>query len=114
MVNYFGEIDNKKKKNSRNNSMNNSMNFFGNHNKIKTRGRSEYLTSPVSKNSKPFMFANPPKSVYNKNRLHVLGLTGPYGDRDFDGSPNKWDCSPNDPGKDGLLHISYMGESTFG
>ena len=36
-----------------------------------------------------------------------------YGDRDFDGTPNKFDCSPNHPGKDGFFS-NLMNKATGG
>jgi len=37
------------------------------------------------------------ESLYGKKNLKL------YGDKDMDGSPNKWDCSPGDVSKDGFF-----------
>ena len=37
---------------------------------------------------------------YKKATRGYGGRHGPYGDLDLDGSPNKFDCNPNDPAKD--------------
>ena len=41
------------------------------------------------------------------------GRKGPWGDRDMDGSMNKFDCSPNNPGKDGIM-ARILNVATFG
>lgn len=46
-------------------------------------------------------------------RTNFGGLSGPYGDRDLDGSINKFDCSPNNPGRDGPLK-DLLKTFTFG
>lgn len=91
MNNNIKFLNSKKKNNS-------SPDFFGNHNKIK---RDKSILSSRQRN--PLLFARPGKYVYNNKtgRVDFGGFKGPYGDRDFDGSPNKFDCSPNDMRKDG-------------
>lgn len=59
-----------------------------------------FLSAKPSKNKIPHMAGGADSVLFPQDSKKLIKQ---YGDNDYDGSPNKFDCSPNHPGKDGFF-----------
>lgn len=94
-INYFGWKANTKPIVKNQSPKSKRLNFMSN-------------SAKKSKFSKPKLFQpsqlNQRNKMFQKERLNQRKLK-PYGDVDLDGSPNKFDCSPRQVNRDGLMDV---------
>lgn len=86
----------------------NSVNWINTTNSNKkfnlNKGQSWLGGNTLGRVNKPgsFKLSTKPVTFFQEDRPHKK--LSPYGDYDMDGSPNKWDCDPKNPMKDGLFN----------